>query len=175
MQRRIWQAIPWAVRSPSSLRFSPGPRPSLTLIASAGLGAEIDGEYIEGFISSTRRKEIKPLLDKLFADPTSGHPATGRGCTEVQAARRREPGAARRSRRRPSTEGVQQHELSGPAGGTRAAQSGDLGRRRPDHPGRACEGLPGDIRVHVLDGNGHMVQMEAASEVNRLLNDFLGG
>jgi pyruvate dehydrogenase E2 component (dihydrolipoamide acetyltransferase) len=29
--------------------------------------------------------------------------------------------------------------------------------------------------VHVLEGKGHMVQMEAASEVNRLLNDFLEG
>jgi pyruvate dehydrogenase E2 component (dihydrolipoamide acetyltransferase) len=27
----------------------------------------------------------------------------------------------------------------------------------------------------VLEGKGHMVQMEAASEVNRLLNDFLEG
>jgi pyruvate dehydrogenase E2 component (dihydrolipoamide acetyltransferase) len=26
----------------------------------------------------------------------------------------------------------------------------------------------------VLEGKGHMVQMEAASEVNRLLDDFLG-
>jgi pyruvate dehydrogenase E2 component (dihydrolipoamide acetyltransferase) len=41
-------------------------------------------------------------------------------------------------------------------------------------PAAHARDLQGDIRVHVLDGKGHMVQMEAASEVNRLLNDFLG-
>ena len=41
-------------------------------------------------------------------------------------------------------------------------------------PASHAQGLPGDVRVHVLEGKGHMVQMEAASEVNRLLNDFLG-
>ena len=42
-------------------------------------------------------------------------------------------------------------------------------------PARHAQGLPGDIRVHVIEGKGHMVHMEAASEVNRLLNDFFGG
>ena len=41
---------------------------SLTLIASAGLGPEIDGEYIRGFVSATRRNELRPQLEKLFAD-----------------------------------------------------------------------------------------------------------
>ena len=41
-------------------------------------------------------------------------------------------------------------------------------------PASHAQGLPGDIRVHVLPGKGHMVQMESASEVNRLLNDFFG-
>src|SRR6266702_2768834 len=39
-------------------------------------------------------------------------------------------------------------------------------------PAAHAQGLQGDIRVHVIEGKGHMVQMEAASEVNRLLNDF---
>jgi pyruvate dehydrogenase E2 component (dihydrolipoamide acetyltransferase) len=42
-------------------------------------------------------------------------------------------------------------------------------------PASHAQGLPGDVSVHVLEGKGHMVQMEAASEVNRLLNDFLEG
>jgi pyruvate dehydrogenase E2 component (dihydrolipoamide acetyltransferase) len=42
-------------------------------------------------------------------------------------------------------------------------------------PARHAQGLPGEIRVHVLEGKGHMVHMEAASDVNRLLNDFFGG
>jgi pyruvate dehydrogenase E2 component (dihydrolipoamide acetyltransferase) len=39
---------------------------------------------------------------------------------------------------------------------------------------RHAQGLAADVSVHVVEGKGHMVQMEAASEVNRLLNDFLG-
>src|SRR5262245_11485968 len=42
---------------------------SLVLIASAGFGPEIDGEYLEGFVAATRRKDLKPLLERLFADP----------------------------------------------------------------------------------------------------------
>ncbi len=41
---------------------------SLVLVASAGLGSEIDIEYIEGFISAQRRKELLPQIEKLFAD-----------------------------------------------------------------------------------------------------------
>jgi len=48
------------------------------------------------------------------------------------------------------------------------------GRQDQIIPARHAEGLPGDIRVHVLEGKGHMVHMEAAGEVNRLLNDFFG-
>ena len=31
--------------------------------------SEIDGEYIDGFITASRRKDLKPHLEKLFADP----------------------------------------------------------------------------------------------------------
>lgn len=43
---------------------------SITLIASAGLGPEINAEYVEGFISASRRNEPRPHLQKLFADPS---------------------------------------------------------------------------------------------------------
>src|SRR5262245_33707223 len=42
---------------------------SLVLIASAGFGPEIDGEYLEGFVAATRRKDLKPFVERLFADP----------------------------------------------------------------------------------------------------------
>ncbi len=41
---------------------------SLTLICSAGLGDEINGDYIAGFVSSASRRELKPHLKSLFAD-----------------------------------------------------------------------------------------------------------
>ena len=41
---------------------------SLALIASAGLGSEINATYIDGFISAGSRKQMKPHLQLLFAD-----------------------------------------------------------------------------------------------------------
>jgi pyruvate dehydrogenase E2 component (dihydrolipoamide acetyltransferase) len=40
----------------------PGRVLSLTLIAPAGFGEEIDREYVEGFVAATGRRELKPVL-----------------------------------------------------------------------------------------------------------------
>ena len=49
----------------------PGLVASLSLVAPAGLGSEINNDYLEGFIVATRRKELKEVLRALFADPES--------------------------------------------------------------------------------------------------------
>jgi pyruvate dehydrogenase E2 component (dihydrolipoyllysine-residue acetyltransferase) len=41
---------------------------SLTLIAPAGLGEDINPDYIDGFVSAERRRELKGVLELLFAD-----------------------------------------------------------------------------------------------------------
>ena len=41
---------------------------SLSLICSAGLGEDINAEYIDGFVSAANRKQLKPKLKYLFAD-----------------------------------------------------------------------------------------------------------
>ena len=41
---------------------------SLTLIDSAGLGPDINMDYIDGFINATSRRDLKPALENLFAD-----------------------------------------------------------------------------------------------------------
>ena len=41
---------------------------SMTLIAPAGLGPEINGDYITSYIAAERRKEMKPVVSQLFAD-----------------------------------------------------------------------------------------------------------
>ena len=50
---------------------------SLTLIASAGLGPEIDGEYIRGFVSATRRNETQAATGKAICKLEVDHPADG--------------------------------------------------------------------------------------------------
>ena len=41
---------------------------SLTLISPAGLGPDINMNYIDGFISAASRRDLKPVLENLFAD-----------------------------------------------------------------------------------------------------------
>ncbi|HPO19384.1 MAG TPA: acetoin dehydrogenase dihydrolipoyllysine-residue acetyltransferase subunit, partial [Rubrivivax sp.] len=43
---------------------------SLTLVTSAGLGPEIDAAYIDGFVHAASRRELKPVVEMLFADPS---------------------------------------------------------------------------------------------------------
>ena len=42
---------------------------SICLIGSAGLGDDITSDYIEGFVNSVSKKDLKPKLSYLFADP----------------------------------------------------------------------------------------------------------
>ncbi len=43
---------------------------SVMLIGTAGLGDEINAGYTEGFVAAQSRRELKPLIEQLFADPT---------------------------------------------------------------------------------------------------------
>lgn len=57
-------AIAFALRHPQRVD-------SLTLIAPAGLGAEVNRSYIDGFVKSRRPRELKQVLQLLFAEPAS--------------------------------------------------------------------------------------------------------
>jgi pyruvate dehydrogenase E2 component (dihydrolipoamide acetyltransferase) len=50
-------------------RRSPERVKSLTLLAPAGLGQKADGSYIQGFAEAASNKQLKPVLQKLFANP----------------------------------------------------------------------------------------------------------
>lgn len=47
---------------------APGKVASLTLIAPAGYTPEADAEYLRGFAAASSRRELKPLVGRLFAD-----------------------------------------------------------------------------------------------------------
>jgi len=49
-------------------RSAPDRVASLTLLAPAGYGSEADAEYLRGFAAASSRRELKPLLGRLFAD-----------------------------------------------------------------------------------------------------------
>ncbi len=150
----------------------PGRARSLALISSAGLGPEINAEYLEGFVASGRRKEIKPYLDLLFADPN----LVSRQLVDdilkfkrldgVEKALRTIMGAFVRG-------GRQSLVLRDRVSEIKAPLLLIWGQEDRIIPAGHAQGLSG-ASVHVLPGKGHMVQMEAAHEVNALIGAFLG-
>jgi pyruvate dehydrogenase E2 component (dihydrolipoamide acetyltransferase) len=141
---------------------------ALSLIASAGIGAEINGEYISGFINAESRREIKPLLQQLVGDPS----LINRNLIDDILKYKRLDGVteALTTVAAAFLDGDRQTvdlrnslaQLSMPV----RVIWGSLDRIIPaDH----ANGLPDNVKVDVIDGCGHLVQLEAASDVNKLL------
>ena len=61
-------AASWRARGPTACVARRSSRP-------AGFGAEINADYIDGFIAAESRRELKPVLQLLFADPSRSSPA----------------------------------------------------------------------------------------------------
>ncbi len=144
---------------------------SLVLIASAGLGLEINEEYIRGFITAGRRKEIKRHLEKLFADPRL---ASQQLVDEILRYKR--------------LDGVEE-ALSTiataffPAGQQAVSLREQLSQLRLPTlilwgaddlilPVSHAQALPKEIKTEILHGYGHMVHMEASAKVNQIISSF---
>ena len=144
---------------------------SLALIASAGLGAEIDGDYIEGFVTAGRRRDIKPHLEKLFAN--SG--LVGRQLIDDILKYKRIDGVNSALRtiadqffpggKQAAVLGDRLGELSIPIQVIWGSEDRIL-------PASHAESLPANVKTQIISGSGHMVQMEAAAEVNRAIVGF---
>jgi len=154
-----------ALRDPARVR-------SLTLVASAGLGEEINADYLRGFIEAGSRRELRTALELLFAD--SGQ-VTRQLVDDVLRYKRIDgvDGALRAIAGQVFGDGRQQVVVA-----DRLAEAGVPllvlwgGEDRiipPEHAGHA----PQRAEVHVLDGSGHSPHMEAPGEVNAAVQEFL--
>ncbi len=145
---------------------------SLVLIASAGLGEEINGDYIEGFIAANRRKEMKNVLGMLFADPD----LVNRQLIQDVMKFKRLDGVDEALRAVadkvfPDGKQADMPDLSS----VEVPILAIWGREDEIVPHSHAENLPEHARVEVLDDTGHMPQMEAAGKVNRLIGESLDG
>ena len=149
-------------------RAAPARVASLTLIGSAGLGSEIDGDYLEGFISAERRKDLKPHVEKLFGDPGL---VTRQLVNDLLAFKRIDGVTAALGTIRDAFApgGAQAEPMRDVAGSVPTLVIWGAGDKII--PASHAEGLPDGVDCTVLDGQGHMVQMEAATEVNRLIDE----
>jgi len=144
---------------------------SLTLIASAGLGPEIDSDYVEGFITASRRKDIKPHLEKLFADPS----VLGRRLIEDILQFKRLDGVEQSLRRIAAQFCPGGRQAVVFRDRLRELQTPTLviwGAKDRILPVSQAQALQGPVQTQILPDAGHMVQMEAAPKVNRLIQSF---
>jgi pyruvate dehydrogenase E2 component (dihydrolipoamide acetyltransferase) len=145
---------------------------SLTLIAPAGLGAEINMDYINGFIEQKRAKKLRAVLELLVADPNA---ITSEMVEEVIKFKRLDgvgpaletlrdglmPGGSQRAGLRDQVDGL--------AMPVRVI----WGEDDQILPAAHADGLPEKVKVTRFAATGHMPHMEKASEVNDLIADFL--
>ena len=144
---------------------------SCTLIGPAGLGREINTDYIDGFINAGRRRDIKPHLQMLFADPAL---ANRRLVDDILRFKRLDgvDGALRAIVGKFIIGGRQATVYTDRLADFPAPLQVIWGAKDEIVPVPDPATLPKTVQLQIIEGAGHMVQMEAASEVNRLIDDF---
>lgn len=158
-------ALSLALAAPARVR-------SLTLVAPAGFGSEIDAGFIDGFIALERRREARAVLERLVADPA----LISRDMIEdvlrykridgVKAALSQLAGSA-------FPGGRQALDLKGRIAALTMPVQVIWGGADRILPAAQADGLPGAVSAHVLPGVGHLAHMEAAQAVNRLIREML--
>ncbi len=146
---------------------------SLVLISGAGAGTRVDKNYIEGFISANRRKQLKPYIQLLFADAKH---VTREMIERVLMAKRIE-GTETCLRK------IAEDAVFSEAGTNVSEILSRLsvpamiiwGGRDQIAPIEQSEAVPANIKIEILRDSGHMVQVESARAVNALVSGFVAG
>jgi pyruvate dehydrogenase E2 component (dihydrolipoamide acetyltransferase) len=145
---------------------------SLTLIAPAGLGPEINAAFITGFIRAQRRREMQEVLSLLVHDPA----LLSRAMVEDVLRYKRLDGvqaALEAIAAEWFPNGSQRLGLAASLAGLRLPVQLIWGRDDQIIPAAHAEAFGGSLPVHVLDAAGHLPHMEKAGEVNRLIARFV--
>jgi pyruvate dehydrogenase E2 component (dihydrolipoamide acetyltransferase) len=146
---------------------------SLTLIAPAGFGPEINAGYLRGFADAQTRRELKPLVGQLFADES----LVTRQVVDDLLAYKRLDGvdAALHALVDALLDGDVQRADSAAA----LAAIGDAvpvtvvwGRADRIIPAAQAEAVTGAAR-HLVDGAGHMPHMERPGQVEAAIEETI--
>jgi pyruvate dehydrogenase E2 component (dihydrolipoamide acetyltransferase) len=145
---------------------------SLFLIAPAGLGPDMNGAFVSGFLRARSKASLAPWVSELVSDPA----ALGPAFVEATLRQRGEAGideglAATASSLFP--DGTQAFSLR-PAF-QRLAMPVKVVWGADDRiiPARHAQGLPGRIAVHLFRGIGHMPHFEAREDVAALVKELM--
>jgi len=147
---------------------------SLTLIASAGLGSEINTSFIDGFVRASRRREATEVLGLLVDNPA----LVSRAMVEDVLRYKRLDGVSAALAKIAEAwfgDGRQSLDLTGRMAALTMPVQLVWGRNDRVIPVAHAEALAARMTVHVLEAAGHLPHMEKAGEVNRLIGQFIGG
>jgi len=154
-------------------RSAKGRARSVTLIASAGLGPDINMAYIDGFISSSSRRDLKPVLENLFADGA----LVSRQMVDDLLKYKRLDGvgeALTALKNGVFPAGKQAAILADALKSSGVPALVIWGAEDKIIPAAHAKGASG-ANVEIIEGAGHMVQMEQAGRVNGLIKDTVSG
>ncbi|HME22919.1 MAG TPA: acetoin dehydrogenase dihydrolipoyllysine-residue acetyltransferase subunit [Acetobacteraceae bacterium] len=158
-------AVSWASRRPDRIA-------SLTLLAPAGLGPEINGGFIDAFVRASRRREAVEALQLLVHDPT----LISRAMVEDFLRYKRLDGvtpALETMARAWFPEGRQAVDLITALRALAMPVQVIWGRDDKIIPVAHAAAAAPSARIHVLEGVGHLPHMEKAGEVNRLIGAMI--
>ena len=146
---------------------APGRVRSVTLVCPAGLGPDINRDYIDGFVSSASRRQLKPVLENLFA----GAGLVNRSLVDGVLKYKRLDGVTESLTA--LAEGVfpggaQSWVEPGVIAGLGVPVLVVWGAEDRIVPASHAEAAAG-ATVEIVEGAGHMVQMEASPRVNALI------
>lgn len=116
-------------------------------------------------------QRVEAATGAVVLRPRAGHPADARGHAPLQAPGKASMRPLRQLLDNLFADGRQRNDLRAVASEGRQPVLAIWGSDDAIIPARHAEGLP--AQVEIIPGQAHMVQMEAAEQVNRLLLDFL--
>jgi len=145
---------------------------SLGLIAPAGLGSEIDAEFLAGLVSSSTPKELQPWLERMVGDPAAlprnfagallwQRKQAGRDDGQLKLSQELFPGS------------IQEECLTSNLKTLGIPMKLIWGKSDRIIPAAQAQGAPGTVALHLLDGIGHVPQLECAAIVARLVDELV--
>jgi pyruvate dehydrogenase E2 component (dihydrolipoamide acetyltransferase) len=145
---------------------------TLSLIASASLGPEINAAFIDGFVRAARRREAIEVLRLLVHDPD----LVGRTMVEDVLRYKRldgVPAILARLSEEWFPGGKQRADLHDAIADLKIPVQIIWGRYDRIIPVAHAEALAAELPVHIIEEAGHLPHMEKAGEVNRLLKRLI--
>ena len=167
----VGHSLGGAVAALAALRH-PEETASLTLIASAGLGAEVNSGFIDGFIRAGRRREAVEVLGQLVRDPA----LVSRAMVEEVLRYKRLDGVTAALTTIAGAwfgGGRQLLDLRPRLAGLTMPVQLLWGRDDRIIPVAHAEALAARFATQILDGTGHLPHLERAGDIGRLVGGFI--